>query len=170
MLPKVNAGLIVGVLSVALSMNAQATSEDTKLGHENMQQADSMDHQKMHEQHMQQMRSGDMPMMGGGCNKMGGCNHMMNDRPMPDHMMQMRQQRMWQGPQGGMPMMDPQRRDYMMQMRQHRMQNMNQRGMMKEDMMKQEMKQMRKQHMKNMEERLANIEKLLGELVELQKK
>lgn len=155
MLKELNAGLTVGLLSLAVCINAQAASDNAEPSHENMQQADSMEHMKMHEQHMQQLRAGTMPMM-------EGCEHMKKDRPMADNMMQMRQQRMWQDQQGGMPMMDPRRRDYMMQMRQQRM---GQRGMMRQEMM-----QMRQQHMKNMEHRLANIEKLLTELVELQKK
>lgn len=164
MLLKMNAGLIGGLLSLALSMNVQATSEKMETGQEKISQADSMDHMQMHQQHMQQMQSGNMPMMN------ARCEHMMKDKPMPDtpmanNMMQMRQPPMWQGPDGRMPMMDPQRRDYMMRMRQRQMMNMDRRGMMKQEMM-----QMRQQHMKNMEERLANIEKLLTELVELQKK
>jgi len=101
--------------------------------------------------------------------------------------------------QGGMPMMDPQARREMMQQRQQRMADGysmpprgGYRGMMmdpemqrnmmqwrhsagdtqdgmKNPQMMQRMMYMRQQHMQQMEKRLANIESLLKELVELQK-
>lgn len=120
---------------------------------------------------------------------------MPGDQPMtPEQMEAMRQQRMQMmqggpgmgaGPQGGM--MDPRMMQQMQMMRQQRMQMMQggpgmqggsgmqagpatgHRGGMMPPMMKQ-MMQKRDQHWQQVEQRLANIENLLQQLVELQRK
>lgn len=160
------AGTIISILATTVwAQTGAPTAEQAPI-----KEAGPMDHMKMHQQHMQQAQAGNMPMMG------AGCDHMKKDPAMMDNMMRMRQQQMWQGsgPQGRMPMMgggsyermmDPVMRKNMMQMRQQKMMKMRQGGMMNPEMMKK-----RQQHMQTMEQRLSNIEKLLTELVELQKK
>ena len=75
---------------------------------------------------------------------------------------------MGQGPMGDRPPMEGMPGDMMQHRRHHKM--MQQRMMGKRGgQMKRRMMQQRMQHMRRMEERLANIESLLQELVELQK-
>lgn len=156
----IKSGAIAGTfcMSLFIEANAQTSDQANIPATTEPQSIEAMDHMKMHQQHMQQIQAGNMPMM-------EGCNHMMKDPAMQDNMSQMRQQRMWQGagPQEKMSKMNPEMRQYM-QMRQKKMKNMRQRSM------RLEMMRMRQQHMQTMEQRLTNIEKLLSELVELQKK
>ena len=158
------AAAILSLLSTAVLAQADSQAGDTAAtpAQQGVQDAGPMDPVMM--QNMMQMRqqrmqqSGDMPMGG------PGCHNMMN----PDRckrMMQMRQQQMGQAPRGGVPMMDPEMQNKMMRMRYQRMMKKKQGGMMNPEMMR-----MRQQHMQTMEQRLTNIEKLLSELVELQKK
>lgn len=150
-------GLTSVTLSLSLFSSAFAQTSAEKPG-EDVQQDEMLDHAAMHEKHMQQMRAGKMPMM-------GGCNHMMNNPARQQgSFQQMRPRQGWMGPQSRMPMMDPEMREDRMQMRQQRMMGRDNRHMMRSQMM-----QMRRQHMQKMEQRLENIEKMLTELVELQK-
>lgn len=159
------AAAILGLLSSAVLAQADSQAGGTAAtpAQQGIQDAGPMDPVMM--QNMMQMRqqrmqqSGDMPMWGPGC-------HNMMDPDRCSRMMQMRQQQqqMGQPPRGGMPMIYPDMQNNMMQMRHQRMMQMKQGGMNPEIM------RMRQQHMQTMEQRLTNIEKLLSELVELQKK
>lgn len=120
-----------------------------------MQHGPAMSPQQMEEMRQQRMQR----------------QEMMMDSVMRQNMMQMRQQRMAEGGympmmggRNGQMMMDPVMRQNMMQMRQQQMGQGMQGGMMNPQMM-----QMRQEHMNRMEQRLANIESLLQQLVEQQK-
>jgi len=118
---------------------------------------------------MMQGRQGNMPMMQG---RQGGMPMMMQGRQGNMPMMQGRQggmPMMMQGRQGNMPMMQGQQGNMpMMQGHQGMMGNHQPCNMSSE--MKQQMVTEKKKHMQAMEQHLANIEALLRELVELQKK
>lgn len=140
------ASAIISILSTSFWVDAIAQTQNQPPAPVSMQGGAPMDPlmmQNMMQMRQQQMRQGQpgrMPMMG------GGSHGMMMDPVMRRNMMRWRQQQMRQGHPGNMPMMGAGNNPMMMD------------------------PTMRQQHMAEMKQHLSNIETLLTELVELQKK